>query len=353
MEKKPVLFAVSGVKNSGKTTLITALIPLLIKKGLKVATIKHDGHDFEADVRGTDSYAHARAGAYGTAVFSAEKFMVVKQTADIDERQLAGLFPEADLILLEGFKNSEYPKIEIVRNGNSTESVCPKEHLLAVASDFLPENCTGIPVLDLGGTQAIADLIAAYWYARTKLSFLVLAGGLSSRMGTDKSDLTYHGKTFLQIQLDKERRLGAEEIFVSGYRGSQCDVPVIPDRYDKKGPLGGLEASFRRMSRRDCLVLSVDVPLVPIEELWGLIMQHMHGGSRITVLEHGEKQEPLIGIYDVSLADAMEQEILQEKGSVFAFLRKTGYDVYRTKASDKYFRNINDVGTYQELEAGD
>ena len=72
---KPVVFAVSGVKNSGKTTLIEKIIPKLKEHGLKVATIKHDGHDFEGDVEGTDTYKHKRAGAYGTAIFSKNKFI--------------------------------------------------------------------------------------------------------------------------------------------------------------------------------------------------------------------------------------------------------------------------------------
>ena len=50
MKKKPLILAVCGVKNSGKTTLIQKLIPLLQNQGLKVAAVKHDGHDFEPDV---------------------------------------------------------------------------------------------------------------------------------------------------------------------------------------------------------------------------------------------------------------------------------------------------------------
>ena len=49
----PVIAAVSGIKNTGKTTLITRLIPCLTRRGLKTAVIKHDGHEFEADVPGT------------------------------------------------------------------------------------------------------------------------------------------------------------------------------------------------------------------------------------------------------------------------------------------------------------
>lgn len=107
---KPVIFAISGYKNSGKTTLMTALIAELSNRGYRVATIKHDGHDFEPDVPETDSYRHRKAGAYGTAVFSRNRFMVTKTWEAVDEAALISVFPEADVLLLEGFKNSSYPK---------------------------------------------------------------------------------------------------------------------------------------------------------------------------------------------------------------------------------------------------
>jgi molybdopterin-guanine dinucleotide biosynthesis protein B len=106
----PFFFAISGYKNTGKTTLITRLIPELKKLGLKVAVIKHDGHDFESDVPGTDSWRHQQAGAYGTAVFSGNRVMITKECQGIDETQIAQAFPEADVILIEGLKNSLYPK---------------------------------------------------------------------------------------------------------------------------------------------------------------------------------------------------------------------------------------------------
>ena len=113
IKKKPFLFAISGWKNSGKTTLITRLIPVLQTKGYRVATIKHDVHDFQSDVPGTDSYLHQKAGAYGTAIFSANRFMITKACENISEAELVKAFPEADIILLEGFKSAEYPKYEV------------------------------------------------------------------------------------------------------------------------------------------------------------------------------------------------------------------------------------------------
>ena len=167
------IFAISGIKNSGKTTLICKLLKIFKGKGLKVAVLKHDGHDFEPDVPGTDTYRQLQAGAYGTVVFSAGKYMLVKQQSQISEKELMEFFPEADLILLEGFKYSTYPKIEIVRKGNSEESVCNPRYLAAIVTNLdeaerktLSISGTGqtadelkIPVLELDNAESIAEFI--------------------------------------------------------------------------------------------------------------------------------------------------------------------------------------------------
>ncbi len=163
MKTDTKIFAISGVKNSGKTTLITRLLPLLAGQGLKIATIKHDGHDFNADVPGTDTYRHFQAGAYGTAIFSDSKYMVVKQQPHLTEEQLMGSFPEADLILLEGFKTCPYQKIELIRKGNSVKSVCEGYNLAAIATDLPPGEVErtdpAIPLLDLNDPHMIVSYI--------------------------------------------------------------------------------------------------------------------------------------------------------------------------------------------------
>ena len=70
--KRPAVLAVSGLHNSGKTTLLEKLLPALRSRGLKVGIIKHDGHDFTPDVPGTDSYRLREAGAEGVADFGLE-----------------------------------------------------------------------------------------------------------------------------------------------------------------------------------------------------------------------------------------------------------------------------------------
>ena len=168
-KNKPVIIAISGVKNSGKTTLIERIIPKLNNEGLKVATVKHDGHDFDADIEGTDTFKHRKAGAYGTAILSKNKFMVIKEQKNTQEEELISYFSDCDVILLEGFKFSDYPKIEIVRKGNSSESVCKKETLLGIVSDieelkeeYRENKDNELKVIDINDIDLISELLVEY-----------------------------------------------------------------------------------------------------------------------------------------------------------------------------------------------
>lgn len=158
--KKQKILAISGVKNSGKTTFLEKLIPVLKEKGLKIVVIKHDGHDFDADVPGTDSFRFGKAGACGVAVFSDKKYMVVKKTEESSVELLMAFFPDADVIFLEGFKNTAYPKIELVRKKISKKSVCAKKNLLALVTDT-DLKISGIPTYCFEDIDKVAALVLA------------------------------------------------------------------------------------------------------------------------------------------------------------------------------------------------
>ncbi|MBR3170298.1 MAG: molybdopterin-guanine dinucleotide biosynthesis protein B [Lachnospiraceae bacterium] len=160
--------AVCGVKNSGKTTLIEKLIREYAARGVRTAVIKHDGHDFTCDVPGTDSSRFYEAGAYGTAVFSDNRIFVHRQElrrkpdrAEWEKekvRELVSLFPDADLILVEGLKNSSLPKIEVVRKEISDTPVSNPEGRFLVVTD-LESGSFGEKVLGLEQIGEIADLL--------------------------------------------------------------------------------------------------------------------------------------------------------------------------------------------------
>lgn len=163
--KTPYVAAISGVKNSGKTTFLEHLIPCLRRREKKVAVIKHDGHEFEPDVPGTDSFRLRLAGAEGVAVYSGGRWMVVSEEPG-DLQRLIRQFSDFDIILLEGQKHSDYPKIELVRRGISETSVCDPATLLAIATDigsdigsYMPEAMAGVERIGLDDYERAAEIL--------------------------------------------------------------------------------------------------------------------------------------------------------------------------------------------------
>ena len=129
--RKPAVFCVSGVKNSGKTTLITKLIKAFKAEGYQVGVIKHDGHEFEIDTPGTDTYQYQQAGSDGIVIYSETKFALIKKWDEVHVEQLMAYLKDLDIIIIEGLKHSRYPKIEVVQEN----SICDERYLLAVATD--------------------------------------------------------------------------------------------------------------------------------------------------------------------------------------------------------------------------
>ena len=138
----PRVISVCGVKNSGKTTLIESLIPLFTADGFKVGVIKHDGHEFTMDRDGTDTSRFIEAGAYKTAIFSETRHAVIGGKTDAEA--LTGLFEEADVIIVEGLKDSSLPKIEVVRDGISSEPVSNEPLLIATDIPTLCKETSGV-----------------------------------------------------------------------------------------------------------------------------------------------------------------------------------------------------------------
>ena len=112
----PVVCIVGKTK-SGKTTFIEKLLTEMVSEGLRVATVKHVAPEVEMDKPGKDSYRHIAAGSLATVVASAKKLVLVKaeQPDSILEDSLELLGEDYDIVIAEGFKGSDAPKIEIHR----------------------------------------------------------------------------------------------------------------------------------------------------------------------------------------------------------------------------------------------
>jgi molybdopterin-guanine dinucleotide biosynthesis protein B len=154
-------FGFAGWSGSGKTTLIEKLIPLLVKRGLRVSLIKHAHHTFDVDVPGKDSYRHRQAGASEVLVTSSRRWVLMHELRGGQEPsfedQVKHLSP-CDLLIVEGFKFAPIPKLEVWRAETGEGLLHPKDpHIVAVASDVKVE--TRLPLLDLNDPAKIAAFI--------------------------------------------------------------------------------------------------------------------------------------------------------------------------------------------------
>ena len=169
-KKTTKYFAISGIKNSGKTTLITKLLSNFKELGLKVGTIKHDGHDFQMDNLNSDTDKHVKSGAYGTLIFSKSKFMFLENSPETTLDHYLHYFKNYDFIILEGFKGSDYPKLEVIRQDVSNVSNSNKENLMFFASDLKRiENVDDIEIVDINDVKNISDRILKYLDVKSDL----------------------------------------------------------------------------------------------------------------------------------------------------------------------------------------
>ena len=129
--------SIVGHSGSGKTTLIEKIISELKKRGYRVGTIKHHSHPgIEFDRPGKDTWRHAQAGSDHIVIAAPDQVISIRRVNQEPElTEIAAKMEDVDIILTDGYKRSGTPKIEVIRAGCSSESLCSPEELLAVATD--------------------------------------------------------------------------------------------------------------------------------------------------------------------------------------------------------------------------
>ncbi|MFC1978683.1 molybdopterin-guanine dinucleotide biosynthesis protein B [Chloroflexota bacterium] len=166
MSATPVI-CIAGQSGSGKTTFIEKLIPELKKRGYRLAVIKHHPHDFDIDVEGKDSWRYMQAGSDAAVVSAPHKVGLVKNVDhDLSPDELRTLVGNGyDLIIIEGFKKSNVPKIEVHRKALDKGLVCAPDDLTAVATD--EKLNISAPQYDLTNIIGVADLIERKFLAES------------------------------------------------------------------------------------------------------------------------------------------------------------------------------------------
>ena len=156
------IFAFIGNSNTGKTHLISQLVPELKRRGYSVAVIKHCAHGFELDQSGKDSWNFTKAGADAVAMISPERLAAIKTIEDKPDLTSIAVkhFDAPDIVLVESFKGDKtIRKIEVLKKGISETIESPQEELFAVVSDFDVE--TEKPLFLPNQIGQLADQISA------------------------------------------------------------------------------------------------------------------------------------------------------------------------------------------------
>ncbi|MDR3453221.1 MAG: molybdopterin-guanine dinucleotide biosynthesis protein B [Rhodoferax sp.] len=153
----------AGYSGSGKTTLVENLIPMFKQRGQRVSVVKHAHHRFDIDHVGKDTYRHRQAGAFEVVVASDRRLALMREferPTELSVHQLIAELDDAvDWVLVEGFKHSDLPKVEVWRAAAGKPACYTEDDfIVAIATDSprqLPQT-TIRPVLDLNAPAAVA-----------------------------------------------------------------------------------------------------------------------------------------------------------------------------------------------------
>jgi molybdenum cofactor guanylyltransferase len=291
MHVPAAVVAVCGWSGSGKTTLLERAIPVLVQAGLRVAVIKHCGHEVEFDRTGKDSDRLFRAGA-DVALRCAGQTALRSHATPTDDLPLlvARLGADHDVVLVEGHKSTPLPKLWLA---SATDPSVPPEALNVRA--VLPWEGPRLAVFD----EWVQGQLRAAMAGRP-LYAGILVGGSSTRMGRPKALLRYEGTTLLDRTASQVRQRIRHVYLIGDGPVPHLDQPPsrIPDAPDSSGPLAGVLAALRWAPSTAWLVLPCDLPHMRAAALDWLIGQRVPGRWAVLPKLSPAGIEPLLAVYE-------------------------------------------------------
>ena len=302
--------SIVGRHNSGKTTLIEQVIKELVARGHDVGSIKHHSHvGFDIDYPGKDSYRHRAAGASEVVIAAPDMLARVKMLQEeVECNDIVRSMPGHDIIVVEGYRKSGLPTIEIMRSGNPADvSVAqvfvegarsgaslgtdftqiargvaeehkadlkhkmPTSDTVAIVTD-IPEArdaaaLYNIPAFDLNNTGDLVDFLEDH-YVRPRVTVVIQAGGESRRMGRSKATVPFDGRPLI-CRLVERLAPAADELIITtneaenlGFLAEQypdLDIKLVSDAFDFRGALPGLFTALQAASNPFVAVVACDM----------------------------------------------------------------------------------------------
>ena len=153
------IIGITGWKDVGKTHYASLIIKSLVKKGYQVGSIKHAHHDFDIDKPGTDSFKHREAGSNQVIISSSKRWAKITENNNENEKSLDELIQEfnnVEIIVVEGFKKDNHPKIEILSKNMKNRNK-ETNNVIAIVSDDLKDTIT--PVFKENDIENLVEFI--------------------------------------------------------------------------------------------------------------------------------------------------------------------------------------------------
>jgi molybdenum cofactor guanylyltransferase len=302
----PVL-AVCGFSGSGKTTLLEAAIPRLVERGLSVAVVKHDAHDFEVDKPGKDSDRLFRAGA--TITLRGRQQQFERRGAGVGlslESTLARLGCDHDLLLVEGHKDTALPKLWL----GSGERLEAPEGVTNVAST-LAWNCDRLAAF----MEYVEGWLPMAWNARPLYGGLLL-GGMGLRMGSPKQMVRFGGRQLGEIAAEAlGASLGDRRTVALGSGQLPEALPAVARLADSPGfagPGAGLIAAHRWAPEAAWIVAACDHPWLRSEHIEWLAAQRQPGRWAVIPRQGDGHPCPTLALYEPQALESMERRASED-----------------------------------------
>jgi molybdopterin-guanine dinucleotide biosynthesis protein B len=184
------IISIVGKSHSGKTTLLEKLIAELKRRGYRIAIIKHSHHKDDLDVAEKDTWRFTKAGSELSAINSLDHLAIYRHMDKFfDPQDIAGFIRwEYDILLTEGFKGSNYPKIEVHRAEQGKDLVSDPKLLLAVVTDEpLDVNVPQFTRDDISGIADVIEKKISSDNAKTDLELIV--NGINTSVSPQLKDL--------------------------------------------------------------------------------------------------------------------------------------------------------------------
>ncbi|MBM3162872.1 MAG: bifunctional molybdenum cofactor guanylyltransferase MobA/molybdopterin-guanine dinucleotide biosynthesis adaptor protein MobB [Chlorobi bacterium] len=356
----PYEIAVCGFSGSGKTTLVSAIISRLSRR-FRVGCYKHGCHRFDIDREGKDSHTLKKAGAATVMISDPEKKAVISGTGNrqISERMV---FLDCDMLLVEGLKELPLPKLlmldrerkilDLLDAGSIPQPVA----LVSTCQETGPiESRYNLPVFhrdDIDTITAFIESFLAEKVSQTPLSGLILAGGRSRRMGTDKALLSYHDKNQI-LHTATLLKKHCREVFLSCRSDQEAlytsfGIPVITDRYLETGPAGGLLSAQHHHPQTAWIAVACDMPFLDAALFARLVENRMPLRFATAFRNAGTgKLEPLCACYEPKSRAELLTSLAEGNGSLQAFLACSRIGEI-TIRDGKPVSSVNDPETMQQ-----